>query len=306
MRWATGLSGLLFLPFDRALTQTRVARLQDRYLTSLERLRTPAVGQRRPALRLLHAHPTALKEAEQVGPVELESRLQRVVAELQALAHGAPLPAPVGATERAQILALADAEVFLIHLKVRSHLLKGMRPEARRDPTWRPPMPADLPPLGLDPSGLASVHEAYLQIPRSERHRHVLTVAGLRHQVPDLAEWLLPPAQNAPSEDHGFAVVGPAAELKEGQGKRYDHRGVTVAVFRQGDRLYALDDTCPHRGGPLGKGDLEDGCVACPLHGWAFSLETGAMRGNPQVKVDCYQVKVEDGQIALGGKVKRG
>ncbi|XP_047494043.1 Rieske domain-containing protein-like [Penaeus chinensis] len=53
-----------------------------------------------------------------------------------------------------------------------------------------------------------------------------------------------------------------------------------VALFRYGDVVYAISEHCPHAGGPLHIGDIEDVpgkslCVRCPYHGWKFDLKTG-------------------------------
>lgn len=298
--WAPGLSSLLFLPFDRALSQARVARIQARYTLALEWVRAPEAGRRRPTLQLLRRHPTALRESERIGQVALEQRWALAAAELLRLNAAAPLPAPVGATERARILALADAEVFLIHLKALDHQARhhGLATAYEVVSTW------PLPPLGLAKDQTLTVLDAYQSLPKSTRHRQVLAVAGLRHQVPELPDWVLPRPVPAAAVD--FIPVGPVSAIKEGQGKRYDCRGTTIAVFKSGGALYALDDTCPHRGGPLGKGDLEDGCVLCPLHGWAFELSTGKMRGNPNVAVTAYEVKQDGDTVAIGPPKKRG
>ena len=57
--------------------------------------------------------------------------------------------------------------------------------------------------------------------------------------------------------------------------------------------FYVLDNTCLHRGGPLGEGELEGPIVTCPWHGWRWDVTTGANTNNPAVKVACFPVKVE-------------
>ena len=53
-----------------------------------------------------------------------------------------------------------------------------------------------------------------------------------------------------------------------------------IAVFRTAkDRLFALDDRCPHKGGPLSQGIVHGETVACPLHNWQIALDTGVARG---------------------------
>ncbi len=94
-------------------------------------------------------------------------------------------------------------------------------------------------------------------------------------------------------------LVGESGEIAEGCAKRVEAFGRTVAIFRHQGRFYGIDDTCPHRGGPLGKGDIEDGCVVCPLHGWAFDLQTGEMKGHGGVRLDTFEVAEQDGQLLL-------
>jgi nitrite reductase (NADH) small subunit len=64
-------------------------------------------------------------------------------------------------------------------------------------------------------------------------------------------------------------------ELAEGRGHSLDVRGVRLALFRLGDDLIALSGRCPHSGGSLGHGWIEEGEVVCPLHHWRFRLEDG-------------------------------
>ena len=53
-----------------------------------------------------------------------------------------------------------------------------------------------------------------------------------------------------------------------------------VAVFRTADdRVFALDDRCPHKGGPLSEGIVHGTAVTCPLHNWVFDLNTGQAQG---------------------------
>lgn len=64
-------------------------------------------------------------------------------------------------------------------------------------------------------------------------------------------------------------------ELSEGKGTLVICGGTEVAVFRTGDRIYAIENRCPHTGGPLYLGEVRDGHVACPWHGRRICLETG-------------------------------
>lgn len=141
-----------------------------------------------------------------------------------------------------------------------------------------------------------------LSTPRAKVLEVVAATCALRYQRPDLrALWA--PAGPAPKTSPASSVeVGLASAIREGRAKRFDAFGRVVAVFRHRGKLCAIDDACPHRGGPLGKGDIEDGAVLCPLHGWAFDLETGCMRENAQICVKTYQVDETDGVVTLSQK----
>ncbi len=73
-----------------------------------------------------------------------------------------------------------------------------------------------------------------------------------------------------------------------------------VAVFRAGDdHVFALDDRCPHKGGPLSQGIVFDHKVACPLHNWCIELNSGCAVAPDEGLARSYPVKVEDGVVYL-------
>lgn len=73
-----------------------------------------------------------------------------------------------------------------------------------------------------------------------------------------------------------------------------------VAVFRtHDDRVFALDDRCPHKGGPLSDGIVHGAAVTCPLHAWTISLETGLAQGADSGAVATFPAKVEAGRVLL-------
>ena len=73
-----------------------------------------------------------------------------------------------------------------------------------------------------------------------------------------------------------------------------------VAVFRTAeDQVFAIDDACPHKGGPLSEGIVHGNAVTCPLHAWVFSLETGMAQGADEGAVNSYPARVEAGRILL-------
>jgi nitrite reductase (NADH) small subunit len=73
-----------------------------------------------------------------------------------------------------------------------------------------------------------------------------------------------------------------------------------VAVFRSArDEVFALDDRCPHKGGPLSEGIVHGTSVTCPLHNWVFDMATGQAQGADEGSVATYTVRVESGRILL-------
>ena len=86
-------------------------------------------------------------------------------------------------------------------------------------------------------------------------------------------------------------------ELEEGKGKYVEIGGFQLAVFLDQGRVYVIDNTCPHAGGNLAAGTVEEGCAVCPWHRWAFRLETGQLRDAPGVTVTKYPTRtVERGE----------
>ena len=69
--------------------------------------------------------------------------------------------------------------------------------------------------------------------------------------------------------------------------------GQVVALFNVADEFYALDGVCPHQGGPLGKGQLNQCLLSCPWHGWQFDVRSGQNQVNVTINQPTFDVKVE-------------
>jgi len=79
-----------------------------------------------------------------------------------------------------------------------------------------------------------------------------------------------------------------------------------VAVFRtHDDRVFALDDACPHKKGPLSEGIVHGTSVTCPLHNWVISLETGLAQGADEGRVATHRIRVENGRILLDARLSQ-
>ena len=97
-----------------------------------------------------------------------------------------------------------------------------------------------------------------------------------------------------------WVSIGPLTEIPR-QGARCVKNGdMSIAVFRTShDQIFALEDKCPHKNGPLSQGIVHDGCVTCPLHNWVISLETGAAQGADEGQTATFEIKIEDGNVLL-------
>src|SRR5262249_15554206 len=90
---------------------------------------------------------------------------------------------------------------------------------------------------------------------------------------------------------------GKIGDVPAGEGRIVEGAGRNLAVFNVDGTYHAIDNFCPHRGGPLGDGDLNGTVVTCPWHGWRWDVTSGANTNNPAVRVPCFPVTVEQGEI---------
>jgi nitrite reductase/ring-hydroxylating ferredoxin subunit/uncharacterized membrane protein len=88
--------------------------------------------------------------------------------------------------------------------------------------------------------------------------------------------------------------------LEDGVPKRVRAKGYPVMLLKRGNKIDAIAATCPHLGGPLDKGKIEDDTVTCPWHGSVFCLNDGALVHGPATSpVTAFDARVEDGRIAV-------
>ena len=96
-----------------------------------------------------------------------------------------------------------------------------------------------------------------------------------------------------------FVTVARTEDIPPGTGKTIEVNGVWIALFNVNGAFFAVDNTCPHAGGPIGEGKLSGEIVTCPWHGLEFNITTGQCLAFPRRKLRSYPVKVEDGQIKV-------
>jgi nitrite reductase (NADH) small subunit len=80
---------------------------------------------------------------------------------------------------------------------------------------------------------------------------------------------------------------------------RTQKEAASVAIFRNRTGVFALEDRCPHRGGPLSRGELDGGFVYCPMHGWKIDLATGQAQSPGRGCAKTIAVQIQRGEILL-------
>lgn len=96
-----------------------------------------------------------------------------------------------------------------------------------------------------------------------------------------------------------FVTVAQTTEVGPGTGTVAEVKDQAIAVFNVEGTFYAIDNTCVHRGGPLGEGELEGDTVTCPWHGWQYNVKTGVSLNNPSACVKVYEVTVEGTDVKI-------
>ena len=89
------------------------------------------------------------------------------------------------------------------------------------------------------------------------------------------------------------------ADLPEGEGAVMELGDQEIAIFRVNGCFFAMENTCPHQGGPLGRGFLEGTVVACPWHDWCFDVTTGQSVGMPGVAVRTYATRIRGNDLEV-------
>jgi nitrite reductase/ring-hydroxylating ferredoxin subunit len=88
-------------------------------------------------------------------------------------------------------------------------------------------------------------------------------------------------------------------DLAPGNCRIVNVAGRDLALFNVNGDVFCLDNTCLHRGGPLGDGVLDGDIVTCPWHGWQYNVRTGELLIDPSVKIATYPVRVEGNEVQV-------
>ena len=103
------------------------------------------------------------------------------------------------------------------------------------------------------------------------------------------------------TEDATWMRITACANIPVREGRVTVVRGRHIAIFNVGDRFLAVENRCPHRGGPLSEGIVSGTTLVCPLHAWKIDLQSGQV-ANPANLVPCvatFPTRVADGIVEL-------
>ena len=97
-----------------------------------------------------------------------------------------------------------------------------------------------------------------------------------------------------------FVRVGQLTDFPSGSLKMVEIAGKQVLVVNVAGKLFAIENTCTHRGGPLNEGTLEDNVVTCPWHGGQFDVTTGKVVGPPPRTDELtYSVRIQGNDVMI-------
>ena len=89
-------------------------------------------------------------------------------------------------------------------------------------------------------------------------------------------------------------------DLAVGLGRAYDLGARRSALFRgRGGEVFAMDNACPHRNGPLADGMLIGSQVVCPLHGYRYEGQSGECDQPAACGITAYPAAVENGRVVV-------
>jgi nitrite reductase (NADH) small subunit len=94
-----------------------------------------------------------------------------------------------------------------------------------------------------------------------------------------------------------FVRIARKDDIPAGSVREFQVDGLTVAIANVGDKFYAINNTCLHRGGPLGQGLLHGVAVTCPWHGWQYDVTNGKLVTNQAIGVKTYRIEARGSDL---------
>ena len=96
-----------------------------------------------------------------------------------------------------------------------------------------------------------------------------------------------------------FVTVARVEEVPPGSVRTVRAGDEEIALAHVDGEFYATQHACLHLHGPLGEGRIEDHVLTCPWHGWQYDLRTGEHEFDRAIRLQTYEVRVEDGKVQV-------
>jgi NAD(P)H-dependent nitrite reductase small subunit len=96
-----------------------------------------------------------------------------------------------------------------------------------------------------------------------------------------------------------FRKLSKLKDIPEGDGKVVKVEGREIGLFLIDGQVFAIDNVCPHMGGPLVEGQLEGKVISCPWHAWTFDVSTGICTFNDAINVATFEVRLRNGNVEV-------
>jgi len=96
-----------------------------------------------------------------------------------------------------------------------------------------------------------------------------------------------------------FVKAAKTGDLRVGEARTVEVGDKSIALCNADGTIYAVDNTCLHRGGPIGGGFLDGTTVTCPWHGWQYDVTTGQCATNPAARLTRYEVRIEGDDVLV-------
>jgi nitrite reductase (NADH) small subunit/3-phenylpropionate/trans-cinnamate dioxygenase ferredoxin subunit len=99
-----------------------------------------------------------------------------------------------------------------------------------------------------------------------------------------------------------FIPVASVTQIPPGRAEAFVVGSYEIAVFNVGGTFYAIENACPHQGGPLSEGFIDGPVVTCPWHAWCFNVADGHMTLGGFTSVETFEVLLEGETISVASE----
>lgn len=111
----------------------------------------------------------------------------------------------------------------------------------------------------------------------------------------------MPETQAVDATEITWVEIGPIHDIPQLGGRYVETPSGQIAILRnEADEIFAVENRCPHKGGPLSEGYVSGQVVFCPLHNWQIDLRKGEAVAPDKGCVKTYPVRLDDGQVFIG------